>query len=269
MRRLRGRLLRLWHLLRLIALFWRTSWAAEVEYRSNFVFAALSSGGTLVASGFSLWLFYRGGAGFPGWSLDESLVVLGLSSVFTGLVGALLAPNLGRIVTHVEQGTLDFVLLKPVDPQLQLSLRVLSPWGLVDIAFGAALVVAGLVRAGVGLRAVLAVVPLLSGVILLYGLWFLVATTAVWFTKIYNATEVLRGLLDAGRFPLAAYPAAYRVFFTWVVPVAFLTTVPAEALLGRASTTLLVAGPAVAGLVFVVARRFWLRALRSYSGATG
>ena len=31
---------------------------------------------------------------------------------------------------HVQQGTLDFILLKPVDTQLWLSLRTVSPTGL-------------------------------------------------------------------------------------------------------------------------------------------
>ena len=95
------------------------------------------------------------------------------------------------------------------------------------------------------------------------------ATTSVWFTKIYNATEVLRGLLDAGRFPMAAYPAVYRLVFTYVVPIAFLTTVPAEALLGRSTSTWLLASPVVAVIAFVLARLVWGRALRSYTGASG
>ena len=257
-------------LARILSLFWRTSWAAETEYRSNFIFSALSSAGNLFASAFSIWLFYRGGGGFPGWTLDETVVVLGLFSLFTGFVGSVLSPNLGRIVQHVENGTLEFVLLKPLDSQLQVSLRVLSPWGLADVGWGVVLVVVGLLRSGhATASSLLALVPIVSGAVLLYSLWFLVATTAVWFTKIYNATEVLRGLLDAGRFPMAAYPAAYRLVFTFVVPVAFLTTVPGEALLGRASTTFLVASPVVAAVAFVVARAFWRRALASYTGASG
>ena len=255
---------------KILALFWRTSWEAETEYRSNFAFAALASAGNLFASAFSIWLFYRGGGGFPGWSLDDSLVVLGLFSLFTGFASSVLSPNLGRIVQHVEQGTLEFLLLKPLDSQLQVSLRVLSPWGLADVGWGVALIVTGLARSGHATwSSLLAVVPLVSGAVLLYSLWFLVATTAVWFTKIYNATEVLRGLLDAGRFPMAAYPATYRLVFTFVVPVAFLTTVPGEALLGRAPSAYLLASPVVAAVAFVGARAFWLRALKSYTGASG
>ena len=81
--------------------FWKSSLDAELEYRSNFVIAALSSLGNLGGSVFSLTLFYRGGGGFPGWSLDQGLVVLGFFTLFTGLVATILSPNLSRIGGHV------------------------------------------------------------------------------------------------------------------------------------------------------------------------
>lgn len=264
------RILRVLRILRILASFWKTSLDAELEYRSNFVFAALASLGNIGGSIFTLMLFYRGGGDFPGWTFHQGLVVLGLFTVCSGIVATILSPNLSRIVTHVEQGTLDFVLLKPVDAQLQVSLRVLSPWGLPDLIFGVTLVSFGAVHSGVALPdVVLALFPLGAGVVLLYALWFLVASTAIWFVKIYNATEVLRGLLDAGRFPLAAYPAVYRFVFTFVVPVVFLTTVPAEALLGRGRPAFFAGGILAAVVAFVAARMFWRFSLRSYSGASG
>jgi ABC-2 type transport system permease protein len=54
----------------------------------------------------------------------------------------------------------------------------------------------------------------------------MLGATSIWFVKIYNVTEVLRGLLEAGRYPIVAYLAAYRFFCTFMMPVAFLTTIP-------------------------------------------
>lgn len=253
-----------------LARFWKSSLDAELEYRGNFVLAALASIGNLGGSVFSLSLFYRGGGGFPGWTMEEGLIVLGLFTVFIGLVSMVLSPNLSRIVSHVEQGTLDFTLLKPLDAQLQVSVRVISPWGATDVAFGTALIVWGASHSGVrAVDALLMIVPLTSGAVILYGLWFLVSTTSIWFVKIYNATEVLRGLLEAGRFPLAAYPAAYRFLFTFIAPIGFLTTVPAEVLLGRARPAFFLGSIAMAVILFVAARLFWRFSLRSYTGASG
>ncbi len=86
--------------------------------------------------------------------------------------------------------------------------------------------------------------------IILYSLWFILGATSIWFVKIYNVTEVLRGLLEAGRYPMVAYPAVYRFFFTFIVPVAFLTTVPAQAMLDRSELTWIFGAAMLAGILF-------------------
>ena len=257
-------------LARVLRSYWKASLDAELEYRSNFVFSALASLGNLGGSVFSLTLFYRNGGDFPGWTFDEALVVLGLFTMFTGAVSLILSPNLSRIVQHVQSGTLDFVLLKPLDAQLQVSVRTLWPWGFADLVFGFGILLFACAKIGVSPGNVaLTLVPLAAGCVILYALWFIVASTSIFFVKIYNATEVLRGLLDAGRFPIAAYPAAYRVVFTFVIPVTFLTTVPAETILGRAQPTFFAGGVAAAVVLFIAARAFWKFALRNYTGASG
>lgn len=255
--------------LRVLRLYLTTSLGAELEYRWNFVLALLSSFGNLAGSLFSLSLFYRAGAPFPGWTFDQSLLVLGVFTILTGVSATVLTPNLNRIVLQVQEGTLDFVLLKPLDAQFQVSLRAFSPWGLPDVLFGLGVVAYAARRADVPAAGLLGfAAALVCGVAILYALWFAIATTSIWFTKIYNATEVLRGLVDAGRFPMSAYPYAFRFVFTFVVPVAFLTTVPIDALLGRASPGTLAAAAALAIALLGAARAFWRFALRSYTSAS-
>ena len=81
-------------------------------------------------------------------------------------------------------------------------------------------------------------------------------------------TEVLRGLVEAGRFPMAAYPVAYRFFFTFIIPVAFLTTVPAETLLERVQVGWIVGSGILAVVLLCLSRRFWKFALRFYTSAS-
>ena len=109
---------------------------------------------------------------------------------------------------------------------------------------------------------------LLCAALILYSLWFLLAATSIWFVKTWNATEVLRAVLAAGRYPVSAYPPGMRTFFTLVVPITFLTTVPAEALLGRSSVTWLVLSLVVAAVCLLLARSFWRFALRFYTSAS-
>nr|WP_228061005.1 MULTISPECIES: ABC transporter permease [unclassified Coleofasciculus] len=252
-----------------LRLFWSTAIAAELEYRLNFLISALSSLGNLVGSLFGLFLFYRTGYEFEGWSWEEALIILGIFTLLQGFSATFLVPNLNRIVGHVQQGTLDFVLLKPINSQFWLSARTVSPWGLPDLVFAGVLIGYAGGHLGLNIRNyLLSVVPLAFGLISLYSLWFMLGATSIWFVKIYNVTEVLRGLLEAGRFPMVAYPAAYRFFFTFVVPVAFLTTVPAEAMLGRSEMGWVVGAGILAFGLLLASGIFWRFALRFYTSAS-
>ncbi|MBD2103406.1 ABC transporter permease [Leptolyngbya sp. FACHB-261] len=255
--------------LRILRLFWATALAAELEYRANFIFAALSSLGNLIGSLFALSLFYRNGYTFSGWSWQEALVVLGIFTTLQGFADTFLAPNLSRIVKHVQQGTLDFILLKPLNSQFWLSTHTLSPWGLPDLFFGIVMIGYAGTQLSLAPQAyLLSAVPLLFGLISLYSLWFMLGATSIWFVKIYNVTEVLRGLLEAGRFPMVAYPTAYRFFFTFVIPVAFLTTIPAEAMLGRSEAGWIIGASLLALGLFLASAWFWQFALRFYTSAS-
>jgi len=229
------RLRRYWRSLRS---FWATSLEAELEYQLNLVIELLAVLGNLAGSLFVLLLPPGPSGELGGWSWNSALVVLGIYTLLDGFTSCVLQPNLSKIVSHVQNGTLDFVLLKPIDSQFWLSTRSFSPWGLPGVVAGVALIGWALARSGGALTAggvALALALLVAGGLILYSLWFLLAGLSIWFVKVWNATEVLRYTLVAGRYPISAYPPALRVVFTLMLPVAFLTTVPAEALLGRAS----------------------------------
>lgn len=255
--------------LRVLVRFWGTALAAELEYRGNFVLAALSSLGGAVGSLFGISLLYQGGYQPGGWRFEEALLVLAAFLMLDGLAFTLLSPNLNRVVEQVQKGTLDFVLLKPLDSQFWLSCRTLSPWGLSDGLIGLALWLYAGNRLQFGAVNYLTGLGLLGvAFVMLYSLWFIIGCSSIWFVKVANATEVLREVLEAGRFPVQAFPAAYRFIFTFVVPVAFLTTVPAEAALGRLTLPNLGLAVLMALGLLLFSRVFWRFALRSYTSAS-
>jgi ABC-2 type transport system permease protein len=254
---------------RILKLFWSTAIAAELEYRLNFLIASLSSLTNLIGGLFSLFLFYQNGYTFTGWNWFEAMIVLGIFTFLQGVSGTFLIPNLSKIVQQIEQGTLDFVLLKPISSQFWLSTRAISPWGLPDLVFGGIIILYAGNQLGLTFsHYLLSIIPIICGIIILYSLWFILGATSIWFVKIYNVTEVLRGFLEAGRYPMIAYPVIYRFFFTFVVPVAFLTTVPAEILLGRGELIWSIGTAILAVLLFLFSKFFWQFALRFYTSAS-
>ena len=251
--------------------FWGTALAGQLEYQVNMLIDLLAMVGSLAGSIFVLSVFFGQGRELGGWSWEAALVVQGIYTFLDGVSSTWLRPNLGAIVTHVREGTLDFVLLKPIDSQFWVSLRIMAPAGLPEMGLGLGLIVWAASRAGASFSlgtVLVAVLMLCVGGVILYALWFVIAATSIWFVKTWNATEVLRAVLASGRFPVSAYPPTLRLVFTLVLPVAFLTTVPAEVILGRAAMPMLALGMFLAVIFFVGSRAFWLFALRYYTSAS-
>ncbi len=251
--------------------FWQTSLAIELEYQLNMLIELVSVLGNLFGSLFILSLFYKSGPLLGGWNFFEALIVLGIYMILEGITTSILAPNLSRIVNHVKNGTLDYVLLKPIDSQLWLSLRIISPWGLPSQLIGILLIIYSLVSIQVDLslfNILIFFTCLFASSLILYSLWFLLASTSIWFVKVWNATEVLRSILVAGRYPMSAYPRGLRTIFTFLIPIAFLTTVPAEVIIGRVSNEYIAIILIIAAIFFAISRRFWKFALLHYTSAS-
>lgn len=255
--------------LRTLGLFISTSLAAEMEYRVNFAIASLVGLGQVAGAVFTLYLLCQDGYAPGGWDFNQGMLVIGCFTIMSGLISTILETNLSYLVRHVRNGTLDFILLKPIDPQFWLSTRRFSPWGIPNLIYGWALIFIGAYRSDADLAMLaLGIIPVFFGMLTLYSLWFILATSSILFVKVTNITFVLSGLLDAGRFPVKAYPDLYRIFFTFVIPVAFLTTVPSQVILGEDVTYLIFITGLVSIGTLALSRAWWKFVQRYYTSAS-
>ena len=262
--------------------FWSASVAAEMEYRANFVMTAIQSVMTLVGSVFTLGLFYQHDYTLGGWSWPQALILISVYTLLDGFQGMLLVPNRTRVTELVREGTLDFVLLKPIDTQYWLSARQLSIWGAPNVVFGLGLMIYAMFQLDTFPEIddlLLGAVAIALGMVVLYSLGFILGTLTIWFVKLFNVTMAMQALLEAGRYPIPAYPLAYRIFFTFILPVAFMTTVPARTIIGPNATANPTDTPGpltvwflgsfvVAFALLFISRKFWQFALRYYTSAS-
>jgi ABC-2 type transport system permease protein len=198
-------------------------------------------------------------------------VVVGLFQVFSGLIEALLRPNIQAIIEHIRKGTLDFILLKPVDSQFFVSTRQFVFWKLLDMLIGFAVIIYALLRLQIvpspGSVALFGLM-LILGAIMLYSVWIALITSAFWFVRVDNISELVYSFFEAGRFPVGVFRGVVRFALTFVVPIAFMTTFPAAVLLDKLDWRYLwLSGPLALGL-FSLSVWFWRFALRFYTSAS-
>jgi ABC-2 type transport system permease protein len=196
---------------------------------------------------------------------------MGIQILLGGVIRTSIQPNMERLMEEVRDGKLDFALTKPEDSQVLVSVREMRIWQAVDV-------VSGLIVLGVGLSRITTdvgpadaaafAVALVLGALLIYCFWLIVATVAFWVVNMWHAVELFDGVFQTGRWPTGIYPGWLRYSVTFLVPIAFAVTVPAEALTSRLDWQTLVLAVVFAVLLFAGTRWFWRFGLRRYSGAS-
>jgi ABC-2 type transport system permease protein len=207
-----------------------------------------------------------------GWSYEQALVVLAWFTLLKAILEGGVTPSLLSVVEGVRNGALDFVLLKPVDSQFMVSTAKFEPWRVVDFLGAGAIFVYAFEKMGRWPQAIdltKAALLLVVAVLLLYSIWILVVSAAFWVVRMDNLSYLFSSIFDAGRWPIQAFQSPLlRWIFTWIFPLALMTTFPAQALLGDLNgqnTGIALAG----GVSFaVLARLVWTRAVRFYTSAS-
>jgi ABC-2 type transport system permease protein len=257
--------------LRLFTAFFWVSVMNELAYRVNFFWQLFQSLLSLFVSLAGLGIIFSYTDTLGGWLPDEVLALVGVYLLVGGIIGLVIQPGMEQLIESVRDGTLDFTLTKPEDTQLIVTIKRADIWRLIDIGLGLAVLITALVRLGekVGVgQAGAFVLMLIAGGVIIYSFFLILATLSFWFVRVENILVIFQSMYEAGRWPISLYPGWLRYGLTFIIPVAFATTVPAEALTGRLTWETLLGAVVLAVVLVIVSRVFWRVGLRHYTGAS-
>jgi ABC-2 type transport system permease protein len=243
----------------------------EMQYRANFFVQMGQSLISLATGLIGLWLVFSQTNELNGWTEAELLVVMGIFVLMGGVINAVIQPNMTRLLEEIQLGTLDYALTKPADAQGLISVREFRLWSLTDVVVGILVLSYGVwhYQGFVGIVQSLAfMLALLMGSILIYCFWLIITSTAFWIVRVDEIVNLFQGVYAAGRWPVSIYPRWLQVGLTFIVPVAFAVTIPAEALTSRLTPLILVGTFALTIFFTFVARLIWRLGLKNYSGAS-
>jgi ABC-2 type transport system permease protein len=257
--------------LRLAAIQLRASVLQGMQYRADFLVDAAISLFWPATAVVPLFVAFNARAEVQGWSFPETLLVVGWFMLLQGILEGAINPSLLTVVEHIRKGTLDFVLLKPADAQFLVSTAKFVPSRVSNVLAALGLFAYAFARLGraPSLPGIAAAALLLAlSVVLLYSLWILTVSAAFYVVKMDNLTYLFTSLFDAARWPVSVFPRPVAFLFTFVIPLALMTTFPAEALLGRLGPEALL-GALVGCVAFsAVARAVWKGSLARYTSAS-
>lgn len=256
--------------LSLFATIFSVSLRRGLAHRANLIFEALVRVSGIAASLAALGIVYTQTDTLGGWSQGEAIVLLGTYEITSGILWTFIEPNVAWFRNQVVDGKLDDTLLKPVSSIFLASLGTCAPLGLSQVATGTAIVMIGMRHLGsipTAWEVFAWLLMLATGIVITWASRVLLASLAFWAPS-FEPDVLYNALWQFGRYPVSVYQQPIRFTLTYVLPVAFIATVPAQVLTREARPLLLVIGLAVGPLAFMTVRLVWHAGLRRYTSAT-
>jgi ABC-2 type transport system permease protein len=257
--------------LKLLKVFYRTSIQTDMEYRADFFTRVVATGVRLLTNIAGLKIAFSYTPTLRGWTFAQVLVLFAVFHFVDAVIETFIAPNMRNVMTQVREGTLDFVLMKPVNTQFMASFRTLNIWQLAGAFLGIGLLVYTLQNLSLEIgpaQTLLFAATLLTGLTIIYSFWLVLVTLTFWFVRFDNVEQIMWQAYVAGRYPMEIYPGWLRRVLTSVIPVAFVVTIPAEALSGRLAAGTLLMSAVVGVTALAASSLFWRFGLKNYTGAS-
>lgn len=253
----------------IFALF-RASFTRDIIYRTNFWTAVFSRLGFLLVTLFWYDIMYSSVLSVKGWDYAHGLFFLATFQLIETLTVALFSSSFENWYQHINYGTLDTMLIKPVDTQLMLSLHAISfPHLLTVLAPLILLVVVSFKNLlFVSLFSVFAyIAAIIMGVIMFYSIWLLFMTFLFWLIGIQHWPRMFHSLTGLLQVPPVIYEGALKFFFYFIVPIFAAVMLPLQIAWEGSLSAL---GWLTLGTIFAfyISRYFFYFGLRFYSSAS-
>lgn len=257
--------------MRLSLVFLRASFLGALEYRASFFSGVFSTLLWVLLALVSISVITYQAPSVGGWNRLELFLVQGIYSTLFGFMYFVFIGNFKEIARLIRRGDLDYLLVKPCDSQLLVSIGKFSLYHLARVLAGIVLIGYSLTSLGINLQlqtVSLFFVFMFSSVVVVYSIWFMVVTLSIWLVDLFNLTELLTYITGLTRYPLEILRHLSNFLMYVIMPLVVVTTVPAQALLQKINLELAIWSIVLCIVFFSGSRFFWKFALRYYTSAS-
>ncbi|MFC1613572.1 ABC transporter permease, partial [Patescibacteria group bacterium] len=203
-----------------------------------------------------------------GWDLYHSLLIIASAMIIEALcwITCRMMLNIGKDVVN---GNMDFHIVKPIDIQFLVSVNILDPEDISRFVLGLIVLFYALNNIKVSIvDFILYIFLLILAFIITYSILTIVATISFFVIDARAMHMVSMRILQISQYPTDIYTGIMKTVFSFIIPIAFIATVPAKVLSGWWNWTLVAQSFLLAIIFFYVSRKFFLFGLSRYSSAS-
>jgi len=265
MKLLVSRYLKLW------LAFFRNTLSRDMEFKFDFILDLFIDAIYYGSLFFYFNVIFSIHTTFKEFGKEEIIIFLILLYLVDSLYNFFLGGNTFAINEKVKSGDLDFILIKPVNPQFFLSFRYVNTPMLISISILTFILIRLVSQYDANveiLQYLLCIISILFGIIIFYSFEFMIACFVFWFRNFSYAGWLSGELIKYSRKPDSIYKPYFRRILFSFFPMAMIVSVPARMLLFETDYSLLLIQFIVAITFLSISILIWHRGLKIYESAS-
>ncbi len=255
---------RIFNLLKLLI---KVSLFKAMTYRMDIIFGLLSS---IIWLGVPIIFFkvvYLNVDQIAGWTFNETILLVGVYTLIDGLMMACLVSSMPSLEHDIREGTLDTILLKPINSQLYYLLHSVDFTQLLNSILGLIVIIYAVRNLYFSLfQIVCFIISCLFGCVLYYSLWFLWTISTFWFPTNFGRSDLFLSMIQISRYPSSIYKGVGQILFNFILPFGMIAA-PAAIVLLRKNFMILLIQLIVVIIFIALDVIFWKLGIRKYDGA--
>lgn len=205
-----------------------------------------------------------------GWNMMDYFSLITTANIMTYGYQTLFIAAHEELAGQINQGNLDYILLRPVNSYwFNVLFRIDFP-SLINLIVVVIIQIVIQVHEGFSLvQGSLYLITLIMGIMFIFLINQMVVTLSFWVDNLSALNGLPEDLMDASARPDRIYPKVIRMVFLWIVPTLTATNMPINVLQGRFDSFRLIEYAAIILVLWGASYWEWKCGVKRYASAEG
>lgn len=215
-------------------------------------------------------VIFNGNSEYVGWTKPQAYLVLGIWNLVNYSSWSFFGVNLVYLENKILKGDFDYILLKPMSSWWLASFADFFIYNFVTAIAGIVLIAYYLIIEWSSIT-IINIIFGLIGILISILIWYFIYLFFASFT-ISNPRSgflsITKELLGITKYPIDIFGKSLELIFYTIIPIAFVTTVPSNLIIGRISPIYIIYGLIIAIILGTISISTWNKNIKKYTSAS-
>lgn len=242
----------------------------EIEYRLNFFLRATVELSYLILSLVMFDVIYMNVTSIAGWTKNEMLLLVLITNLLDSIITLLFNAGLSEIPKLVNEGTMDFAILKPINTRFYVTFRKFELSQLINVLINFAFSIHIINNLQIEMsisRIIILIFMLMVSVLIMYNIYFCIMVSSFWTVKVDIGVNLFYQLFHIGNKPSNIFVHKIKFIFTYIIPIFIAFNYPVRFLVSKITVTETLIAVFIAIAMTILSNIFFKFSLAKYSSA--